>query len=359
MALAPTTSYFDLKNDPEFTKTLKRSQLSRIGPNSTDLWAYKYAQLWLDSPPQPYPYGTEGIGLRVLNEAEQRVEQVNTWEKWSEESIRASIKDVAYAQIRQATNLQISEDSTREWLASQDLGRYKVLTEALAQTDYAGLDAFDGDLFSYEITEQDYAKNLLQQETKNLAWDSELREAGNGGIFSDAERTDVQARVTANARVSRGLETGVRTPASGAPREWVTMDGEDVENASFFEVTFFWNQDQFIPRAVLDSIPAGVLPEQVFCMVYDKDNVYRSWMPFAQRADGKWETPSDVSYIGIAKPESSNWRVAISYQGTDAESEITSRVVLVPPNSAWSRVRWGGRNGVSEVQGRRRGRRIQ
>jgi len=356
--MTPTNTYYDLINDPGLTSGIQREAIADRGENDTDLWP-QYGQLWIDVQARPGLYYDQVIGTPVRVDVNERVERTDTWAEWSEESIRASIKDVAYAQIRQATNLQISEDSTREWLASQDLGRYKVLTEALAQTDYAGLDAFDGDLFSYEITEQDYAKNLLQQETKNLAWDSELREAGNGGIFSDAERTDVQARVTANARVSRGLETGVRTPASGAPREWVTMDGEDVENASFFEVTFFWNQDQFIPRAVLDSIPAGVLPEQVFCMVYDKDNVYRSWMPFAQRADGKWETPSDVSYIGIAKPESSNWRVAISYQGTNAESEITSRVVLVPPNSAWSRVRWGGRNGVSEVQGRRRGRRIQ
>lgn len=319
-------------------------------PDGRPAEEHGFYPLWTDAPtPGQAVYYDHATGNPTWNEAEQRVDG-----NWSPSLQRDKIRAAAHRRIRQPTTLHIAEDATREWLPSQDLGRYKVLVEALAQTEDADLSTFDGDLFSYDLTEQDYARNLLQQEAKNLAWDSELRSAGNGGIFSDTERAEVQARVTGNAKVARGLETGVRTPANGAPREWVTMDGEAVENASFYEVSFFWNADQYIPRAVLDSIPEGIVQNQVFCMVYDRDNVYRGWMPFAQRQDGKWETPSDVNYIGIAQTQSSNWRIAIAYEGTDSEHEITSRVVLVPPNSAWSRVRWGGRNGALSRLGARR-----
>lgn len=304
-------------------------------------------QLWIDARgEQPGDYYSPITGTVTVNAQEERCERVDTWEEWTPEQKREAIKTSSHAQIRQPSNLEIAEDATREWVPSQDIGRYKVLVEALAQTDDADLDAFDADLFAYAQTDQDYAANILRQETKNLAWDSELRSAGNGGIFSDTERADVQSRVTANAKVARGLETGVRTPTTGAPREWVTMDGEDVEDASFYQVEYDWNGPRYIPLVTLQAIPDGINTAQVFAMVYDKDNVYRGWMPFAQNPDGTWQTPSNVSYDGIAQAESVTWRVAIAYLGTDAEHEITSRVVVVPPNSAWSRVRWGGRNGA-------------
>lgn len=266
---------------------------------------------------------------------------------------RDAIKQAARGQIRIPTMEQSIADPTATATAEQDGARYTVLTEALVLTADEDLDSFDGDLFAYEIPEKEYAASILRQETRNLAWDSELRDAGNGGIFSDPERNEVQARVTSNARVARGLETGARTPSTGAPRGWVTLDGEDAAPASMYEISHdeWAGGTMYHPRVVLNEMPEGVDTGAVYAMVYDADNSYRGWLPFAQRADGKWETPTTTS--GLAKTESANWRVAVAYQGTDAESEITAREVIVPPNSTRTTVRWGGRNGEPVARSRR------
>ena len=115
-------------------------------------------QLWVESRGDaPGPYYTPVIGDVTVNTQEERCERVDTWEEWTPEQKREAIKTSSHSQIRQPSNLEIAEDATREWISSQDIGRYKVLVEALAQTDDADLDAFDADLFAYAQTDQDYA----------------------------------------------------------------------------------------------------------------------------------------------------------------------------------------------------------
>jgi len=146
MALAPTTSYFDLKEDPEFKNTLKRSQLSRIGPNTTDLWAYQYAPLWIDSSPRSLPYANEVIGPRTLNTQEQRVEQVNTWVDISAAEKRAKILGIAKGQIPDWTPKELIKDPFREIDLTEGAARWHTMETALAATDDADLDAFDTNL---------------------------------------------------------------------------------------------------------------------------------------------------------------------------------------------------------------------
>lgn len=235
-------------------------------------------------------------------------------------------------------------DPTARAKVEQAAGRADAAHLSLAATDDADLDTFDADLATHPMQEPDYARVIASQEVRNLDVHNSLVAAGNGGIYSATEITGMQDRITWNAKVTRGEESATQTPAVGAPRGDVALDGETVRKAVFSETTFNWSaQDYFIPLFVLDDIPEGIVTGQVFAMVYDSANTYLGWMPFTEQVDGTWSTPSDVSYIGLAKTVSSVWRCAVAYQGTQPEYEITRRVYLVPPNSATSPVRWGGR----------------
>lgn len=359
MALQQTDYYYDYQIDPGLTRRLLRSQLARVGINDDDtgVWNGGYARLWVDDPENPYVYGNKIVGMPTLNSGNQRVEQVNSWQETSAAGKRSLLSDEIDLQIPNTSVTDEVRDSTARAKTEHLVSRAISAHVALDATDDAGLDAFDSSLDAHEIQEPDYAGNILAQETRNLTAHNELVLAGAAGVYEPADVAEIESRIIWNEKVVTGEETGTKTPVTGAQRGDVALDGEAVEDAIFREVTYEWpaGTTRYIPEVVLAAIPAGVDPNFVFAMVYDASNVYRSWMPFVQQPDGTWKTPSDVNYDGIAQSVSSRWRVAVASGGTQSEFEITRRVFLTPPNTATSRVRWGGRNG--SVEARRRGRR--
>ena len=256
---------------------------------------------------------------------------------------RTQHRQALRSQIPMLTLTDEAEDKTSPAKAEQWYNKHKSALDALANTVDADLSVFNTDLASYQASEQDYASNVMMQETKNLLTDKELKDTGGAGLYTASEVSAMQSRIAWNEGVSQGTQTGVQTPDIGAPRGDTALEDEIAEKAIFVEVTFYWDGDLFIPQVTIPSIPDGQDPAQVFCMVYDHANVYRSWMPFEQQADGTWKTPSDASYTEIAKTGSANWRVAVAVNGTQSEFEITNRVYLVPPQVAESDVRFGGR----------------
>lgn len=361
MALQQTDYYYDYQLDPGLKRRLLRSQLNRIGINDDDAGAWNggYARLWVDDPAQPGQYWLNVTGKPVLELGDQRVEQVNSWTEWTPEQKRAALEQEIDQQIPVTSVTDEVRDSTARAKTEHLAARAKSALIALDATDDAGLDAFDSSLDAHDIQEPDYAGNILAQETRNLTAHNELVLAGAAGLYEPADVAEIESRVIWNEKVVTGEETGTKTPVTGAQRGDVALDGEAVEDAIFREVNYEWpvGTPRYIPEVVLAAIPAGVDPNFVYAMVYDSGNTYRSWMPFAQQPDGTWKTQSNVSYDGIAQSVSSRWRVAVASGGTQSEFEITRRVFLTPPNTATSRVRWGGRNGSVEARRRGRGRR--
>lgn len=314
---------------------------SSIGSNVSDfnLADLNVFVLWTEVPVKPDGYYTQVKGPLVVEI--DRVTRTDSWEAIPDNQIKDGIIASANNQIREYSNKELAIDRALKWNTDYDRRAYEKL---IADLDEANdLDAFNQSLGAHPPSDVEYAKYMALQESEILALDTEIRTANGNPILSDTERTDTQSRVAANTRVADGEETGVRTPDSGAAREWVTLSGEEKMNAIFKEITFDWNTTPYyIPQITLPFIPEGTNMAQLFAMVYDQNNVYRSWMPF-EEIDGVWKTPSNVSYLAIGKTSSSVWRVAVSQNGTSAEYEITSRVRLVPPDTAFSYVRWGGR----------------
>ena len=319
-------------------------------PRSDGLALSQSASTWwlrqVTNPPPPYNQHTQEL-VPVPDQIDKPANELRTtWNvvELEPDEARQNLAQTLRNQVPRFDDLQKLEDRTREAQTAQGHSRWQAAVEIIDATPDIDLGAVSAMLDDYEIPEAAYAANLVEQESNLLAEDSRLKIAGDEGLLSAAEVTDIETRVAANSPVARGKATGVQEPTTGAARGFVTLDSETAVGSLFEEISFEWNTTPYyIPRVVLDEIPAGVNASQVYAMIYDAGNVYRSWMPFAQRGDGKWETPSNVSYIAIAKSASATWRVAVSYQGTDAASEITQRIILVPPNTAWSKVRWGGR----------------
>lgn len=312
-----------------------------VGENSDDAFLVTISiyRLYEDTPPSPGAtyYLVPGDPVVVGD----HVEQSNTWEQDDPEVIRADYSQLALEQIPQYSNAQIAEDNTLTWATDFAIRNKDQVLSDLAKTDDADLATFDPLFAAHPVSNPSYAVNLVRQEVDLLAQDDQLIAVGTEPLLSATERTDVEARIAANSLTARGQSTDVGLPEKGAPRSFVTVAGEEIEKAFFEEVTFDWSATTYyIPQVRFETLPPGVNTTQLFAMVYDQDNVYRSWMPFVQQPDGSWATPSDVSYISIGKTASSTWRVAIAYLGTSADYEITRRVVLVPPDIASSIIRW-------------------
>lgn len=327
---------------------VKRSQLTQYGEGDTGPFTDDgWYQLWVDDPGSPGRFYDQVPGDIVVV-PDVRCEQTIAYQEWESQRKR----DVFSAEIQIQVPIITLTDSAQDKTAQAKIDQL-VLRAAAAQLDLSrtadeDLDTFDTTLETHQIQEPDYAKNIALQETENLSVNEGLIAAGNGGIYEVTEVQDMEARIVWNARVSRGEETGVQVPERGAPRSDSALDAEETNDSTFEEVSFNWSaQDYFIPKVTLFDVPAGVDMGQVYCMCYDANNTYLSWMPFAEESPGVWVTPSDVNYIAIAKTASSTWRVAVAAGGTQSEYEITRRVYLVPPNTSTSIVRWGGSNGAA------------
>lgn len=312
-----------------------------VGENSDDAFLVTISiyRLYENTPPSPGDTYRLVFGAPVV--VGDHVERTNTWEQNDPDVIRADYSQLALEQIPQYTTAEIAEDNTLRWATDLAVRNKDQVLSDMAQTDDADLEAFDPSFAAHPLSNHSYAVNLVRQEVDLMAQDDQLIAAGAEPLLSATERTGVAARIAANSLTARGQSTDIGLPEKGAPRSFVTVAGEEIEKAFFEEVTFDWAATTYyIPQVRFQVLPPGVNTAQLFAMVYDQDNVYRSWMPFSQQPDGSWATPSDVSYISIGKTVSSTWRVAIAYLGTSADYEITRRVVLVPPDIASSIIRW-------------------
>lgn len=330
-------------NNPFYRPT--RVSETFIGVNSSDAFLVDLGvyRLWVSTPTSPGAHYTLVTGPLVVVPG-VRVERTDSWVAQQPETIREQHAAAAESQVREFTEKEIREEPQRKWQTDLDLRNRDAVLSALAVTEDADLDAFDPSFAAHPISDAQYAGNLVAQETEILVRDTELINAGAESVLSTQERADMQGRVQANRMTETGQGAVLDVPTKGAGRGLVTLPEEVTEQATFEEVSFDWNSTPYyIPEVRLPSMPEGVNDAQVYAMVYDADNSYRSWMPFEQQPDGTWRTPGGVSYISIAKQQSSSWRVAVAYQGTSADYEITQRVSLVPPVMSRSIIRWGGR----------------
>lgn len=312
-----------------------------VGENSDDAFLVTISIYRLHEDTPPSPGDTYRLVFGDPAVVGDHVERTNTWEQDDPEAIRADYAQIALEQIYEYTNAEVAEDNTLKWATDLSIRNKDQVLSDLAKTDDADLGAFDPLFAAHPVSNPSYAVNLVRQEVEVLVQDDQLIAAGAEPLLSATERTAVETRIAANSLTARGQSTDIDLPEIGAPRSFVTVAGEKTEKAFFEEVTFDWAATTYyIPQVRFQTLPPGVNTAQIFAMVYDQDNVYRSWMPFVQQPDGSWATPSDVSYISIGKTVSSTWRVAIAYLGTSADYEITRRVVLVPPDIASSIIRW-------------------
>ena len=248
------------------------------------------------------------------------------------------------SQVPIVTVTDEARDPTAKGQAEQWEGKRKSARLFLDAATDEELRTFNANLESYDSSEQDYAANMMMQEMRNLQVDKELKDSGGTGRYTVAEVSAMQVRVVYNEGVFQGVQAGVQMPTEGAPRSDVALENEVSEVALFEEITFDWNTTpHYMPRVTMPDFPLGVAPTQVYGMLYDDTNTYLTWVPFEQLPDGRWVSATGVSYISAAKTVSSNWRVAVAYQGTSSEFEVTERVYLVPPQVAESIVRFGGR----------------
>ena len=270
---------------------------------------------------------------------------------------RGLLSDEIDAQVPTVTLTDEARDGTAKAKIAQVVDQAKAAHVRLSETADADLGAFDPTLGS--SSEQAYAQSMALQEGRNLVVHDSLTAAGGRGIFSAAEVSEIQGRITWNQDVAEGRRTGTKTPPSGAPRGYVTLEGEAADRAFFAEATLEWSgTTYYLPQCTMPPFPEGVDHTQVFGMIYDGDNVYKSWVPFEEQPNGTWQSRVSTSDIASAETTSSRWRMAVAYGHTSAEYEVTDRVFIVPPQTADSIVRFGGRvNGAAAGAGVRRGRR--
>lgn len=316
---------------------------SCVGVNTSDetLVSLNVFRLWTDIPTAPEGYYTQVYGQIVVES--DRVIRTDTWQAIDPSQIRDEIISESERKIKEYTSVQIMSDPSLKWNTDYDIRSHKNLVADLSSISDEELINFDRRLESHPPSDIEYAKHISLQEVDILITDTTLRDSDATPLLSDDERTEMKSRVSNNSLLTIGEGTTVMTPSKGAARELVTLHGEGNMNASFAEITFDWNTTPYyIPEVIIPTIPEDINVDQLFAMVHDQDNVYRSWMPF-EEVDGKWKTPSNVSYISIGKTESSVWRVAVAFEGTSSDYEITGRVRLVPPDIMFSLIRWGGR----------------
>ena len=315
------------------------------GSDNTARWL---AEGWHEDSIEAYPVGTNPV-LKAGPDYSGEPTAGGTEAVWQAkvlegQAAREALKSSIDSQVPIVTVTDEARDSTARAKAEQMEGKRKAALVALDATDDVDLPTYDSTLTNYDSSEQDYAASMVKQELRNLLADGELKDAGLVGPYTTAEVTEITDRITHNDQVQQGLATVAQTPSKGAPRSDTALENELVEKAYFTEITFDWNSTPYyMPEIILPGIPAEQDSAQVYGMLYTESGTYLTWVPFTQQSDGTWKSATGVSHISAAKIISSKWRVAVAANGTQAQFEVTDRVLLNPPNVSDSNVRFGGR----------------